>query len=295
MGLAASQARLLSLTARMHDIEYKAQKLQAQKLQMANQSQKVYEEYEDALNKTKIQYKTIGADGSAAFKDATIKNLVTATGEAKSDYIMHNIATNQMYCTWDQISKFNTAFGGAGTDEEKAKAFAKAMGYEASTSYQALYKEMAECVANHGGDATAAFIAVDVKSTENNPLKGADYKPTQGEEQNFNSSDYLTNMVNEGFIVLHKLTGDNITSAADEVNVATDASLQEVADEVDLKKAEAKYEADMRKINAKDKKYDVDIAALAHELNAIKPQMETLKTVAKYHVELTFKFFSYNV
>ena len=295
MGLAASQARLLSLTARMHDIEYKAQKLQAQKLQMANQSQKVYEEYEDALNKTKIQYKTIGADGSAAFKDATIKNLVTATGEAKSDYIMHNIATNQMYCTWDQISKFNTAFGGAGTDEEKAKAFAKAMGYEASTSYQALYKEMAECVANHGGDATAAFIAVDVKSTENNPLKGADYKPTQGEEQNFNSSDYLTNMVNEGFIVLHKLTGDNITSAADEVNVATDASLQEVADEVDLKKAEAKYEADMRKINAKDKKYDVDIAALEQERNAIKTEMETLKTVAKYHVELTFKFFSYNV
>ena len=34
MGLAASQARLLSLTARMHDIEYKAQKLEAQKLQM---------------------------------------------------------------------------------------------------------------------------------------------------------------------------------------------------------------------------------------------------------------------
>ncbi len=292
MGLAASQARLLSLTARMHDIEYKAQKLQAQKLQMANQSQKVYEEYEDALNKTKIQYKTIGADGSAAFKDATIKNLVTATGEAKSDYIMHNIATNQMYCTWDQISKFNTAFGGAGTDEEKAKAFAKAMGYEASTSYQALYKEMAECVANHGGDATAAFIAVDVKSTENNPLKGADYKPTQGEEQNFNSSDYLTNMVNEGFIVLHKLTGDNITSAADEVNVATDASLQEVADEVDLKKAEAKYEADMRKINAKDKKYDVDIAALEQERNAIKTEMETLKTVAKDNVERTFKLFS---
>ena len=36
MGLSASQARLLSLTARMHDIEYKAQKLEAQKLQMAN-------------------------------------------------------------------------------------------------------------------------------------------------------------------------------------------------------------------------------------------------------------------
>ena len=33
MGLSSSQARLLSLTGRMHDIEYKAQHLEAQKLQ----------------------------------------------------------------------------------------------------------------------------------------------------------------------------------------------------------------------------------------------------------------------
>ncbi len=284
MGLAASQARLLSLTARMHDIEYKAQKLQAQKLQMANQSQKVYEEYEDALNKTKIQYKTIGADGSAAFKDATVRALVTATGEAKSDYIMHNIATNQMYCTQAQIDNF-TAAGMTGTEDE-AKAFAKAMGYEASTSYQNLYYEMYQCYTSHGNSTDEAFIAVD------GTPDGTGSNPTADEAALFNSADYLTNMINEGFIVLHKLTGDNITSAADEVNVATDASLQEVADEVDLKKAEAKYEADMRKINAKDKKYDVDIAALEQERNAIKTEMETLKTVAKDNVERTFKLFS---
>jgi len=43
MGLASSQARLLNLTARMHDIEYKAQNLEAQKLQMANESRQVYQ------------------------------------------------------------------------------------------------------------------------------------------------------------------------------------------------------------------------------------------------------------
>ena len=56
MGLSASQARLLNLTARMHDIEYKAQNLEAQKLQMANESTQVYQEYENALNKQKIQF-----------------------------------------------------------------------------------------------------------------------------------------------------------------------------------------------------------------------------------------------
>ena len=119
MGLAASQARLLSLTARMHDIEYKAQKLEAQKLQMANKSQQVYNEYEAALNEQKIQYKIIGADGSASYKDATVKNLVTATGEAKSNYILHNIATNQMYCTAPQIDAFNKANGATADGDGK--------------------------------------------------------------------------------------------------------------------------------------------------------------------------------
>lgn len=307
MGLAASQARLLSLTARMHDIEYKAQKLEAQKLQMANQSQQVYQEYEDALNMQKIQYKIIGSDGSAYYKDATVKALVTATGEAKADYIMHNIATNQMYCTQAQIDAYETAVGttptanGDGTysitgvpgtytseDDAKAGAFAVEMGdtLGSSSSYKTLYNEMVQCVAKHGGDAEEAFIAVD------GDPDGTGYNPTAEEATQFSNATYLTNMINEGFIVLHKLTGDNITGAADEVNVAVDPSLQQVSDETDLKKAEAKYEADMAKINAKDKKYDTDIAALEQERNAIKTEIDTLKTVAKDNVERTFKLFS---
>ena len=146
---------------------------------------------------------------------------------------------------------------------------------------------MIECINKHGGDAQKAFIAVDV-SAANDTTYGA----TDEEMKQFTSAEYLTNMINEGFIVLHKLTGDNITGAADEVNVAVDPALQQVSDETDLKKAEAKYEADMAKINAKDKKFDTDIAALEQERNAIKTEIDTLKTVAKDNVERTFKLFS---
>ena len=58
MGLSSSQARLLNLTARMHQIEYKAARLEAMKLQMANESKRVYDDYLEALDKTKIQIKT---------------------------------------------------------------------------------------------------------------------------------------------------------------------------------------------------------------------------------------------
>ena len=65
-----------------------------------------------------------------------------------------------------------------------------------------------------------------------------------------------------------------------------------MTNDVDLKKAEAKYEADMRKINAKDKKFDTDIASLESERNAISTEMDTLKSVAKDNIDRTFKLFS---
>ena len=55
MGLSSSQARLLNLTARMHQIEYKAAKLEAMKLQMANESTRVYEDYLEALAKLGVE------------------------------------------------------------------------------------------------------------------------------------------------------------------------------------------------------------------------------------------------
>ena len=75
MGMSSSQARLLSLTARMHDIEYRAQRLEAQKLQLANESDKAYADYLRVLDAKKIQYKAISSDGSVVFKDASMNVL----------------------------------------------------------------------------------------------------------------------------------------------------------------------------------------------------------------------------
>ena len=48
----------------------------------------------------------------------------------------------------------------------------------------------------------------------------------------------------------------------------------------------------MRKINAKDKKFDTDIPSLESERNAISTEMDTLKSVAKDNIDRTFKLFS---
>lgn len=101
---------------------------------------------------------------------------------------------------------------------------------------------------------------------------------------------WLTNMVNEGQLFIYKPV--DFQEELYQVSVAVDTNLQEVEDKALLRKAEAKYEADMKRIDLKDRKFDYDLAALDNERNAIKQEIETLKTVAKDNVERTFKLFS---
>ena len=50
MGIAANQARLMTLTARQHDLELRAQQISATKMTLSLQSQKWATEYSTALN-----------------------------------------------------------------------------------------------------------------------------------------------------------------------------------------------------------------------------------------------------
>ena len=107
MGMSSSQARLLSLTARMHDIEYKAQRIEAQKLQLANDSSRVYEDYIRALDATKVQYKTIQQDGSVTFVDATLARLENGliTGyqglTSSTSFFLKDTKSGALYITKD--------------------------------------------------------------------------------------------------------------------------------------------------------------------------------------------------
>ena len=206
MGLSSSQARLLTLTSRMHQIEYKAAKLEAMKLQMANESRQVYEEYLDAMEKTKVQVKKLNSVGAATYEDIT--NYATLTGagyklyQVNADGDLQEVAFNN-----NKLSIKTTT-----TDDD---------GNEV-VEYQAL---------SFGGQ--------------------------EADITDFNT-EVLTNLLNSGWFILKKTDahGDEF-----ETSVAIDTGLQEVSDETLLRKAEAKYEADMRKIDAKDRKYDQDLAA----------------------------------
>ena len=225
MGLSSSQARLLNLTARMHQIEYKAAKIEAMKLQMANESTRVYNEYLDALEQTKIQRKTITSDGSATFVDVTKLDDLEAAG----------VKLMRIKPDGTVVDATKKSDGSAGT-------------------------------------AGKVYLNDDTEITV--------------------SRKAIANLINSGEFVLLYKDAPAVPDEEDFTSISTNTNLQEVNDESDIRKAEAKYEADMKRIDVKDRKFDTDLAAIDNERNAIKQEMETLKTVAKDNVERTFKLFS---
>ena len=285
MGLSSSQARLLNLTARMHDIEYKAQNLEAQKLQMANESRQVYAEYENALNKQKVQFKQIGPDGAASYVDADLQTLL------KAGYQIKILSGN----TWYDFNSINAGTTAPTTTNSAAKwkPYESTITEVTVTAIGAGGKKAGQTVT--GRSPTGTYKLAEPAAVGATKVKG--YKQLTADSTvtaklgniSFTNKEVLRNLVEAGFIVFEKPMSDGTYS---QVNIATDTNLQEVSDELDLKKAEAKYEADMRKIDAKDKKFDTDLAALEQERNAIKTEMDTLKTVAKDNVDRTFKLFS---
>lgn len=76
MGMAASQARLLCITARLHDVEYQAQSIQNAKIQLATQEDQAYREYNEALAATTLTVTSMDIEsGKKSTVPATFNNL----------------------------------------------------------------------------------------------------------------------------------------------------------------------------------------------------------------------------
>lgn len=97
MGMAASQAKLLSITARMHDVEFQAQHIMAEKVALATQEDAAYAEYNAALDAKKIQV-AFANGNSTTYVDATFSNVCKfdESGQRRCQYALTDANTGKM-------------------------------------------------------------------------------------------------------------------------------------------------------------------------------------------------------
>ena len=104
-----------------------------------------------------------------------------------------------------------------------------------------------------------------------------------------NDPKWIKNAVAEGYILIQEFNRPE--NKFDDTSVSVTTRIQEIQDETGLRKAESEYEADMRKINKKDKYYDTQLAQFEREHEATQTEIDQLKSVSKENVERTFKLF----
>lgn len=93
MGMAAGQARLLSITSRLADNELRAQIINNNKMRLATESSQVSEAYVQALNDAQLMFTNYGADNSVNYQQLTF-NAMTAYNPYNNQYILRNNAGN---------------------------------------------------------------------------------------------------------------------------------------------------------------------------------------------------------
>ena len=401
MGMAASQARLLSLTARMHDVEFKAQSIQNAKLALATQSDQVYAEYQAALDATTLTLTAIdpqsGAKSTVAatFNNLFSKNkLVSATNK---DYVLRD-KYGRMVVSQDEYDAYYS-FKKSGsvqnanmfamfmldvhpndtTPQDKKDVAMKAedwayqeftgsqnsgyqpevadelvnlhndildlLGISSSGMYDELYdtsnlrkedkadyeKKLSRYLSilystksTDGGPSPAELISNqinNISATAGSSMSVSysndefnyyvnKFKQIEAcggcvsiEESNGFSGDAKTNsewlksMVESGLMSIEIVKYDNDgqvvlngTSPSSDDNISYTATSS--VDPTALKKAEAKYEHDMKQINKKDKMFDLDLTRLDTERNALKTEYDQVKKVASDNIERTFGIFS---
>lgn len=126
MGMAAGQARLLSITSRMSDNELRAQIINNNKMRLATQSSQASEAYVTALNEAQMMFTNYDKDNNTSYQKLTY-NALTAYNPYNNQYIVTNASGNVLLSETDAVNYKN-----ANGDVKK---FLQAYGLNYTTTY----------------------------------------------------------------------------------------------------------------------------------------------------------------
>lgn len=157
MGMAAGQARLLSITSRMSDNELRAQIINNNKIRLATESSQVSEAYVTALNEAQLMFTNYDADNNASYQKLTF-NAMTAYNPYNNQYILTNNSGNVLLSETDAVNYKN-----ANGDVTK---FLKSYGLENTTTY---WDNLAT---HYDSDKGGIEYKTDLTDDNGNPLYG---------------------------------------------------------------------------------------------------------------------------
>jgi hypothetical protein len=325
MGMSASQARMLSLTARLSDLEFTAQSISNSKIRLADQSEEASRIYADALDKEKL---TVMSGDTTTYMDATAYNLTTYQAVSSTDkqrflkdyagrvivndkmaeYYNNSIASGSVSDTLKKNPQYPTveayvrAVLGYFTESEAVSAgkpYNKSAVNFYSNQYTGLEKFLNGLGYTSDPNNTEATLVKDDGATSYyqnvfNEIQANGYSAV--ENSKMMDTEWLYNQLSGGNIFLAEWDstgGEDGKGDFVEVSWSSgDATLQSKSDDIALARAEAKYQTTMASIQSKDKRFDLQLQTINTEHTAIQTEIDSVKKVIDKNIERSFKAFN---
>lgn len=296
MGMSASQARLLSLTSRMHDLEAQAQGIQYSKLDLVNLKQKEYDNYLEAIDSTKFQMSVVTANGNE-YRDISYTNMISASvsGGIHSMYAITN-ASGQIYLPDQIASKLKPM---PSSVDDFLEVVAKNYLYSARMDLNTKSEYIAEMQkdGNYNYWKSIYYQLGGYTNKDGDVVSGRGFAAISRE--NAVDRGWLEKVLNNGEAQLFKMTKEEDEfNVDDKVNIfaetclSEDVDLAEVANQELIAKASAEYEHAIQDLDAKETKLDLQLSRIDTLHNALKTEYDSVKQIVSKNIDRSFKSFN---
>ena len=271
MGLAASQARYLALTARKSDLEFQSQTINTRRMQLAQKSAEAAKAYTEGMSNRAIRIAVY--DNNTATDGVTTKEWQTLTFET--------LLKNGLY----------KIIGANGEDlvpnPYKTVSISAAQYNQLNETEKAAYKQ-------NGTEYTKTIVDPDYKGMDiQSLLVSGQAQLVTSTFYNFLNSAEMNGKTFEEIMDAWESTGQytGIDSIVDWRSDTTSMFKQSNYTEDDAA-VSAQYEAATAEIQAQDKVLEAEIKRIETEHKAVETEMESVKKVIDKNIENSYKSFA---
>ena len=308
MGMSASQARFLELTARKSNIEYEAQRINFERLQLAEKQSLASDRYNEAMSNRKLTFAYNDGEGTRSV-DITYNNYKNYINQQQAGL---NITQQKMFLVSSSGNKIivanekdmkdiidsNKTEYKATSEEIKAAKEELALAEKEGRTVSPRIKALASIELSEDGIPTGDNVVAETDAKTGETV----YKITVN---NFTPEDF--------FIVPDLENADNFQKAISEgIYFFATYGVQEGEDEArfrtysvdemsfvyseydksDDAQAQAEYDKITNEVQVMDKKLELKLQQLETERDAIKTEMDSVQKVIEDNISSTFKAFS---
>lgn len=265
MGLAASQARLLLLTARKSDLEYRAQMICQRKTMLAMQTEELATNYSKALNNRKLYFTYTASQNDGVTKEVFLSYDEFTSTQNSTQYRLIDSTTGKIACkSLDEASKYVFKQEGESDEayDERVEKFKKESMIQISALKNSEYLQDAM---------QSGALLIQELNTTSTPKTDEDGTPivdANGNQELIMNREWNTVALSGMDDVSSKLYQDDDAAAS------------------------ATYEYQSLLVQNQDKQLDVELKQVETQQKACENEIESVKKVMDKNIESSFKCFS---